>query len=212
MARQGRAWAGWLNFAGCMLLLLGAFNVVYGLIGLFENEVMVASEDQLVVVDLTVWGLLLLIFGALQVATGVGLFTGNRAARWVAIVLAILHALSQLGGLSAYPVWSTLMIALDVVILFALTVHWREAADVLEDDFAPAGEGLPGDRRPTWASDLAAAPVAGGPGAGPMTPSRGGVPEPSRYPAPPPGAPPASVPRPDRNPPPAPPRTSAGTQ
>lgn len=211
MARQGRAWAGWLNFAGCMLLLLGAFNVVYGLIGLFENEVMVASEDQLVLVDLTVWGLLLLIFGAIQIATGAGLFMGNRVARWVAIVIAIVHAVSQLGGLSAFPVWSTLMIALDVVILFALTVHWREAADVLEDDFVPAGEGLPGDRRPAWSSDLAAAPVAGGLGAGPMTPPRHSVSESSMRTGPSPSVPPPVVPRPDRNPPPPPPRAPAGT-
>lgn len=211
MARQGRAWAGWVTFAGCLLFMLGTLNVVYGLFALFENEVLVASEGQLVLVDLTAWGLLLLIFGAVQMGTGVGLFMGNRMARWVAIVIAILHAVSQLGGFSAYPFWSTLMIALDTVILFALTVHWREATGILEEDFTPTGEGLPGDERPTWASDLAAAPVAGGPGAGGMTAPRGGVPEPSMQSAPPPSAAPAAPPPPpDGAAPPAPPRAPAG--
>jgi hypothetical protein len=121
------AWAGWVIFAASMLLIIGVFNVVEGLVALFDDKRLVITPGKLVAVDLTGWGWTLLIFGLLMIATGIGLFSAQTWARITAIVLAGLHAVINVLWIGAYPVWSLLMVALDVILLFALTVRWSEA-------------------------------------------------------------------------------------
>jgi len=121
------AWAGWVVFAAAMLLILGTFNVIEGIVGLINDKVLVLIQDRLVVVDRTGWAWTLLIFGAVLILTGLGLFTMRTWARVTAIVVVGLHFISQIGSIGAYPVWSLLMIALDTVILFALTARWSAA-------------------------------------------------------------------------------------
>ena len=126
-APNRRAWFGWAMFAGVMLSILGVFNIFGGLLALLQDELAYIDQGNLVIVDLTGWGIVALVFGALLLFTGIGLLARNRVARVVAIVLIGLHAVVQLAALAAYPLWSLLMIALDVVVLFALTVHWSDA-------------------------------------------------------------------------------------
>ncbi len=126
MAQRAKAWPGWIMFAAVMLTMIGAFNVLQGLAALLQRQVTYLDTGRLVVVDLTTWGLLALVSGALLVAVGLGLLSHNGLARAAAVALVALHALVQLTALAAFPIWSLLMIALDVVVLFALTVHWPD--------------------------------------------------------------------------------------
>ncbi|HEV7898913.1 MAG TPA: hypothetical protein VGP31_13835 [Planosporangium sp.] len=126
MTQRTNVWSGWISFATVMLTMIGAFNIVEGLAALMMGTVNFIDAGRLVVVNLTVWGVLALVSGALLVAVGLGLLSHNGMARLAAVVLIALHALVQLAALAAFPVWSLLMIALDVVVLFALTVHWSE--------------------------------------------------------------------------------------
>ncbi|MFI5906539.1 hypothetical protein [Dactylosporangium sp. NPDC051541] len=119
-----RVWSGWITFAGVLLAVLGVLNILEGLVALLENQVAFIDGDSLVVVDVTGLGVAMTIFGVLLVLAGIGLLARNRAARIAAIVIVSLHAIAQVGWLGAYPVWSLLMIALSVTVLFALTVHW----------------------------------------------------------------------------------------
>lgn len=120
------AWLGWSMFGGVLLSIVGVFNIFGGLVALLEDRLTYIDEGSLVVVDLTAWGIVELVFGVVLLVTGIGLLARNRVARAVAIILIGLHAIVQLAVLAAYPIWSLLMIALDVVVLFALTVHWSE--------------------------------------------------------------------------------------
>lgn len=122
--RRSGAWSGWITFAAVLLTVLGVLNLLEGLVALMRNQVAFIDGDSLVVVDLTGLGVVMVVFGALLALAGIGLFTRNAIARVGAIVIVSLHALAQIGSLGAYPVWSLLMITLDVIILFALTVHW----------------------------------------------------------------------------------------
>ena len=120
-------WVGWIGFAGVMMVMLGIFHIIDGLVALFRDEVFLTGRSGLVInVDYTTWGWVHLIGGALILLAGFGVFVGNILARSVAVVLAMLSAIVNLGFLGAYPIWSTIMIAVDILVIWALTVHGGE--------------------------------------------------------------------------------------
>lgn len=131
--REVTGWVGWIWFAAAILIMTGAFNIVDGIVALTKDQVYLVSKDQLVILDFTSWGWILLIEGIVQLAVGIALFSGARWARVVAIVMAMLSALTQLVYITAYPLWSIVVIGLDVVVLWALIVHGEEARTASSD-------------------------------------------------------------------------------
>ena len=124
------AWAGWVAFAGVMLIVLGAFQIVQGLVALFDDGFYLVRSSGLVVdVDYNTWGWLHTGLGIIAVLTGIGLLAGNMVARIVGVAVAALSALVNLAFISAYPVWSMIMIAVDIIVIFAIVVHGRELKD-----------------------------------------------------------------------------------
>jgi hypothetical protein len=120
-------WAGWVVFAGVMLIMLGAFQIIEGLVALFDDGFYAVRPNGLVVnVDYNTWGGVHTVIGVVGVLAGMGLIAGNMAARIVGVVIACLSAVVNLAFLSAYPVWSTIMIAVDVIVIYAIIVHGRE--------------------------------------------------------------------------------------
>jgi hypothetical protein len=120
-------WVGWIVFAALMLVMLGIFHVVQGLVALFRDEVYVVGSDGLVVsVDYTSWGWTHVIGGGIAILVGACLIAGQMWARVVAVVVALLSAFANIMFLPAYPVWSMIMIALDVLVIWAVTVHGAE--------------------------------------------------------------------------------------
>jgi hypothetical protein len=121
------AWVAWVNFAGVMLVLLGSFHVIEGLVALFRDEVFVVGRQGLVLnVDYTVWGWMHVVFGALTVLVGSCLLAGQMWARIVAVIVAGLSALANVAFLPAYPVLSAVMIAVDILVIWAITIHGGE--------------------------------------------------------------------------------------
>jgi hypothetical protein len=121
------AWTGWVAFASVMMFLLGCIQAIEGLVAIFDNGIYRVTEVGLVVaVDYTVWGWTHLLLGALIIISGVGVLNGNTAARAVGVLLAGLSALVNLAFIAAYPIWSVLIIAIDVLVIYALIVHGRE--------------------------------------------------------------------------------------
>jgi hypothetical protein len=121
------AWAGWVVFAGVMLIMLGTFQIIQGLVALFDDGFYLVNSNGLVVdVDYNTWGWVHTGIGLIAVLAGLGLLAGNMAARVVGIGIAFLSALVNLAFLSAYPVWSTIMITVDVIVIYAIIVHGRE--------------------------------------------------------------------------------------
>jgi hypothetical protein len=120
-------WAGWVVFGGVMLIMMGAFQVTMGLVALFNDGFYAVRSDGLVVdVDYNTWGWIHIIIGLVGVLVGVGLMAGNMAARIAGVVIAFLSALANLAFTSAYPVWSVMVIVLDVIVIYAIIVHGRE--------------------------------------------------------------------------------------
>jgi hypothetical protein len=81
------------------------------------------------VFDYTAWGWVHLLVGVIMVVVGLGILRGSPWGLVAGVVIAGVNAITQLGFLAAYPVWSILIIALDVVVIYALIVHGREMAD-----------------------------------------------------------------------------------
>jgi hypothetical protein len=120
-------WLVWVRFAGWILLLAGTFHILQGLVALFRDKVYAVNRSELAIdVDYSVWGWAHLLLGVLVVVTGVALLVGRSAARPVALVLAYLSAIVNVGFLAAFPAWAVIMIALDVLVIYALTVYGHE--------------------------------------------------------------------------------------
>jgi hypothetical protein len=130
---NNKSMAGWIGFAGILLVIVGSIDFFQGLIALFEDEYFIVTASGFLVVDLTAWGWVLLIWGVLLVLAGLGLASGQGWARWLAIVVVALNFIVQLGflGNSQYPLWSLTVMALNVIVLFALTARWSESAEDL---------------------------------------------------------------------------------
>ena len=79
-----------------------------------------------IVWDFTVWGWIHLVAGAAMLLTCWGLFALKGWARWTAIFVAIVNAMLQMATITAFPLWSILMITLDVIIIYQLTVNWAK--------------------------------------------------------------------------------------
>ena len=121
------AWTGWVVFASFMMIMVGSFQAIEGLVALFDDGwYHVTRNGLLVEADYTVWGWTHLLLGALLIIAGVGVLAGNTVARAVAVVLAGLSALVNLAFIEAYPIWAVLIITIDVLVIYALVVHGRE--------------------------------------------------------------------------------------
>jgi hypothetical protein len=116
------AWASGLTaFAAFMLLLNGMFQAFQGLIAILNDNLFVKTEDYIFQFDITTWGWFHLIWGVLVIVVGACLFMGQQWAAVAGIILAILQAVSMFWFIPFYPVWSILIIALDVAIIWALS-------------------------------------------------------------------------------------------
>jgi hypothetical protein len=126
-APEPTGWVGWIVFAASMMILLGIFHAIEGLVALFKDEYFVVGTNGLVVdIDYTAWGWAHLIGGIVVALAGMALFTGRTWARVVGVVVAMVSAIINIAFLAAYPVWSTIMIAIDVLVIYALTAHGAE--------------------------------------------------------------------------------------
>jgi hypothetical protein len=109
-----------------LMLLAGMFQVLVGLLAIFENEIYVQTRNYLFKFDVTTWGWIHLVVGVVVGLAALGLLRGRTWARVVGIILAVLSAISNFLFIPYYPVWSLLIIAVDVFIIWALAVHGRE--------------------------------------------------------------------------------------
>ena len=123
-------WVGWIAFAGFMMVMLGTFHAIQGLVALFNDKYFLVGKSGLTLsLDFTTWGWIHIIGGIIIAGAGIGLFVGKMWARTVGVIAAMLSAIVNVGFLPAYPIWSTMMIVVDVLVIWAITVHGGELKD-----------------------------------------------------------------------------------
>jgi hypothetical protein len=115
-----------VGFAGLLMLIIGSLDFFQGLIAVIRDKYYVLTPQQIIVFDLTTWGWITLIWGVIVFVAGAGLLSGAGWARWTAIVVASLNFIVQLGfvGNSQYPLWALVVLALNILVLYALIVRW----------------------------------------------------------------------------------------
>ena len=127
---QSTAWVGWIVFAAIMMMMMGGLHAIEGLVALFKDTYYLVADSGLVLsVDYTAWGWVHLILGVVVACAGAALFTGRMWARVVAVTAAAVSLIANFVFIASYPIWSTIIIAVDVVVIYALTVHGREMTD-----------------------------------------------------------------------------------
>ena len=113
-------------FASAMMILVGAFQVIAGVVALFNDTFYVVGAKYVFQFDVTAWGWIHTILGSVVLVAGLFLLRGAVWARTVGVILASLSALVNFLWLPYYPVWAIAIITLDVFIIWALTVHGRD--------------------------------------------------------------------------------------
>jgi len=122
-------WVGWAYFAAFMVMFLGIFEAMAGLAAIFKDNFYLVTQTHLLVFNFTTWGWINLILGIIIFLAGLELLRGAMWARIVALFLAVLSLVANAGFIDAYPIWSILMMIVDVLVIYALTVHGSELGE-----------------------------------------------------------------------------------
>jgi hypothetical protein len=149
MSTRASGPTGWAVFAGTVLAIVGAFNIIYGLAAIFRDEVITTTGQHVIIWDVTRYGWILFIFGIFQLLAGMALFAGAGWARWTAVVLAGVNAVGNVPFLTVQPLWTALIIALDIIVIYQLTARWEAVDPAYYERYEEA------DRRATSARDEA---------------------------------------------------------
>jgi hypothetical protein len=118
---------GWVVFAGIVFLLVGIVNVPYG-IAAIGNSHFYVSDAHYVIGELKLWGWFITILGALQIVVAIGICRWAPWSRWTGVALAALSAIVQLLSIASYPLLSLAIVAIDLLVIYALVVYGARAA------------------------------------------------------------------------------------
>ena len=117
---------GWVTFAGVVMLIEGGFEILAGVSALISSDVFGDNVDTIFERSAESWGWWHLVIGGVIVLAGLGVFTGNILARIVGVIAAAVSAIAAFAWLPIYPVWGVIVIAVDITVIWALTVHGRD--------------------------------------------------------------------------------------
>ena len=126
MQRDVTGWVGWIVFAAVIMVMMGVFSIIGGLIAIFDDSWGAGAFGQYAESTANTWGWTALIIGVLVLFAAFGILQGKTWARVVAIILVGLEAIAHFGTVRGYPIWSMIVIVLCVFVLYALIVHGGE--------------------------------------------------------------------------------------
>ena len=126
MERKSGVAVGFSMFAAIMLMINGSFQIIAGLTGIFKNEFYVSTPNYILELDASAWGWIHLIWGVLVLIGGFGIFSGSLWGRTLGVIGAAGSMLVAFSFIPLYPIWSIVVIAVDVTVIWALTAHGRD--------------------------------------------------------------------------------------
>ncbi len=129
MARNNKevsGWVGWIGFASFMLVLMGTLHIIAGLVALFKNEILLVGPNNTWLLDYTQWGWVHILGGIIAIWAASSLAQGHIFGRTAAALIAFISAIINMAFVPVYPVWSIMIITIDILVIWAVTVHGDE--------------------------------------------------------------------------------------
>jgi hypothetical protein len=118
--------AGVVTFAGVLFILAGLFTIFDGIVVIERPDQLYAGENVFIVKDYDAWGAGLIVGGAIQALVGLGILNRSSFAQWVGVAIAALGFIANLAYFRHYPAWAVVLMVLNVIVIYALTVHGDE--------------------------------------------------------------------------------------
>lgn len=115
--------AGWLTFAGAMVLILGIVNTIGGIAAVENANFFTATGVHYQIGTLSAWGWIIMVVGVAQVLAAFSIWAGNAYGRWVGAISAGANVIAQLYLMASFPLWSMSLIGLDVLVIYGLVVY-----------------------------------------------------------------------------------------
>ena len=125
-------WAGWLVFASLMLFLTGIFHIIAGLVALFKETIYISSTNVTWILNYNQWGWTHIIGGAFILLAASSLLQGGLFGRVFAIIMALMSAVANMAFIPVYPIFSLLIITVDILVIWAATVHGKELSTSIQ--------------------------------------------------------------------------------
>lgn len=116
-------WTGWIVFAATLMIIGGSLNFLQGLVAAFNDDWVVFGNQGALFLDVSAWGWVHMLLGALVVLSGIGILSGSVIARTIGVVVVGLGLVGNFAVLPLYPFWAIILIAMNIIVIMALTVH-----------------------------------------------------------------------------------------
>lgn len=116
---SGNKWSTWATLGSIMMMIVGGFKLIAGIIGLFKDQYLVQTSNGYMLVDATGLAIWWLIIGAILLFAGMAALNGKPWGYVVGIMAAALAALSEFFSIPYTPIWSIIMIVVYVAVLTA---------------------------------------------------------------------------------------------
>jgi hypothetical protein len=123
---QTTGWTGWIVFAATIMIIGGSFSVIFGLVAAVNDQWVAFTNTDAVLLDVSQWGWVHILLGVVLLLGGFGVLTGNVLARTIGVVAAAANLIGHFLSMPLYPLWALTVVVLDVLVIWALTVHGRE--------------------------------------------------------------------------------------
>jgi hypothetical protein len=118
---------GWVSFAAIMLMIAGALHLTFGFVAVLNDHWVGWTQRDHAFLSVSAWGWVQIVIGLVVFAGGIGVVLGRSAARVVGVIFAALSLIDGFFVIPLYPWWAIIIIGVDVLVIWALTVHWQEA-------------------------------------------------------------------------------------
>ena len=116
--------SGWIGFAGIMLIIVGALDIVNGLNALDHKDTAGAQiANQLMYASVETWGWIMLIWGILVLLAGFLVFGRSQFGRWIGIIAASIAMIVNMTWVFAFPIAALIEVFLAALVLYALIVY-----------------------------------------------------------------------------------------
>ena len=132
MSDKPSGWAiGWTTFAALMMMLIGFWHAMAGLIAIIDDSFYAAGREYVFRFNTTTWGWIHLIVGIIVLLAGVGLFRGAVWARTIGVIMATVSGIVGFAWLPYFPVWGVIFITGAGAVIWALTAHGRDIDELI---------------------------------------------------------------------------------